>query len=131
MSNDKYYEMTNAMHKQREANTTPLYCDDLGRVALPWELLKELEAAPGEPLAIRQTGPRTLQIAAVTAPHCRLCGSGDSLFQILGSYICADCLIRMSQDFVLEREPDVPGICNDCESYSQNDQPLDQKEEQP
>lgn len=85
-------------------------CDDLGRVALPEELLRQMGDAARGPLIIRQTGPRSIQITAPDTPCCLICGGTESLFELLEGYICAGCFLRVNEEFVLGREPDISGL---------------------
>lgn len=101
------------MEKAKNHQNTSTFirqCDDLGRIALPEALLRHMGVSDRASLAIRQTGPRSIRISLPDGPRCLICGDGESLFQVLGNYICAGCLIRINEDFILGREPDISGL---------------------
>lgn len=63
--------------------------DDLHRIVVPVDIVRQLDWAPGDPIEITVSG----QVVSLRrySPGCALCDSEDELEKVYGKNLCLSC----------------------------------------
>ena len=80
--------------------------DDLGRIVLPVELRKSINARPGDSFLVKQTGRYTLELKKIPDTSCIFCETDQNLVPTESGYICKNCLLSMIRSAVLNSGTD-------------------------